>query len=145
VLFVGPHPSHLAYVADVLPNLGEEGVQTCTLSDLVPEGATAGIETDPGVALLKSSADLVTAIEPAVRLYEEPPTQDMLVETPWGDIWLGTDDWAEASGRQTPHNEARDRTRRVTGSATRRRPDVGVGTRPSSPPSATEGPPSSTT
>ncbi len=38
VLFVGPHQPYLAYVADVLPSLGEEGVQTCTLRDLVPEG-----------------------------------------------------------------------------------------------------------
>lgn len=30
VLFVGPHQPYLAYVADVLPSLGEEGVQTCT-------------------------------------------------------------------------------------------------------------------
>ena len=41
VLFVGPHQPYLAYVADVLPSLGEEGVQTCTLRDLVPEGAAA--------------------------------------------------------------------------------------------------------
>ena len=40
VLFVGPHQPYLAYVADVLPSLGEEGVQTCTLRDLLPEGAT---------------------------------------------------------------------------------------------------------
>ena len=47
VLFVGPHQPYLAYVADVLPSLGEEGVQTCTLRDLVPEGAAAGAEADP--------------------------------------------------------------------------------------------------
>src|SRR5512133_1718217 len=70
VLFVGPHRPYLAYIADVLPSLGEEGVQTCTLRDLVPEGAAAAVETDPDVARLKSSADMVTAIEPAVRLYE---------------------------------------------------------------------------
>jgi len=29
VLFVGPHQPYLAYVGDVLPSLGEEGVQTC--------------------------------------------------------------------------------------------------------------------
>ena len=40
VLFVGPHQPYLAYVADVLPSLGEEGVQTCTLRDLVREGAS---------------------------------------------------------------------------------------------------------
>jgi hypothetical protein len=111
VLFVGPHQPYLAYVADVLPSLGEEGVQICTLRDLVPEGAAAAIETDPDVALLKSSADMVKAIDPAVRLYEEPPTKGMTVETHWSDIWLSADDWAEAFEAPepgTPHNEARD-------------------------------------
>ena len=68
VLFIGPHQPYLAYVGDVLPSLGEEGVQTCTLRDLVPEGATARAEADPAVARLKSSADLVGAIEAAVRV-----------------------------------------------------------------------------
>ena len=111
VLFVGPHQPYLAYVADVLPSLGEEGVQTCTLRDLVPEGRAAAIETDPDVARLKSSADMVKAIEPAVALYEEPPTEGMEVETPWSDVWLSADEWAEAFGAPapgTPHNEARD-------------------------------------
>jgi len=112
VLFVGPHQPYLAYVADVLPSLGEEGVQTCTLRDLVAEGAGAGIETDRDVARLKSSADLVTAIETAVRFYEEPPTSGMTVETDWAEIRLSADDWAEAfeaAEPGTPHNEARDR------------------------------------
>ena len=47
VLFVGPHQPYLAYVSDVLPSLGEEGVQTATLRDLVAEGAAATVETDP--------------------------------------------------------------------------------------------------
>jgi DNA helicase IV len=111
VLFVGPHQRYLAYVSDVLPSLGEEGVQTCTLRDLVPEGAAAAIEADPEVARLKSSADMVRAIEPAVRFYENPPTKGMTVETPWSGIWLSAGDWAEALGARepgTPHNEARD-------------------------------------
>jgi hypothetical protein len=111
VLFVGPHQPYLAYVADVLPSLGEEGVQTCTLRDLVAEGATAAIEADPDVARLKSSADLVKAIESAVRFYENPPATPMTVETPWSDIWLSGDDWAEAAEAPepgTPHNEARE-------------------------------------
>ena len=111
VLFVGPHQPYLAYVSDVLPSLGEEGVQTATLRDLVPEGAAAAIETDPEVARLKSSADLVKAIEPAVRFYENPPTKPMTVQTHWSDIRLSTGDWAEAFGAPapgTPHNEARE-------------------------------------
>ena len=111
VLFVGPHQPYLAYVSDVLPSLGEEGVQTCTLRDLVAEGAAAGVETDPHVAALKSSADMVTAIETAVRFYEEPPRTGTTVETPWSDLQLTADDWAEAfeaAEAGTPHNEARD-------------------------------------
>ena len=110
VLFVGPHRPFLAYVADVLPSLGEEDVQTCTLRDLVPEGADAALE-DNEVAGLKSSANLVKAIEPAVRFYESPPKEGMEVETPWADVWLSADDWAEAFDVPTPgtpHNEARE-------------------------------------
>lgn len=111
VLFIGPHQPYLAYVADVLPSLGEEGVQICTLRDLVAEGAAAGVETDPRVTAVKSSAELVKAIEAAVRFYEEPPTEAMLVQTHWSDIWLSAEDWAEAFEAAEPgaaHNEARE-------------------------------------
>ncbi|MFE0513838.1 RNA polymerase recycling motor ATPase HelR [Streptomyces sp. NPDC058964] len=111
VLFVGPHQPYLGYVADVLPSLGEEGVQICTLRDLVAEGTAATAEADPDVARLKSSAELVKSIERAVRFYEEPPTEGMTVTTHWSDIPLSADDWAlafEAAEPGTPHNEARD-------------------------------------
>jgi hypothetical protein len=54
---------------------------------------------------------MVKAIEPAVRFYENPPTEGMTVETPWSDIRLSAGDWAEALEAPepgTPHNEARD-------------------------------------
>ncbi|GAA1802629.1 RNA polymerase recycling motor ATPase HelR [Luedemannella flava] len=111
VLFVGPHQPYLTYVSDVLPSLGEEGVQTCTVRDLVPEGARATEEADPEVARLKSSARLVGAVEAAVRFYEEAPTAPMTIATHWSDIRLTADDWAEAFGAPdpgTPHNDARD-------------------------------------
>ena len=113
VLFVGPHQPYLAYVADVLPSLGEEGVRTCTLRNLVVEGAAAGTETDPNVARLKSSAGLVRAIDAAVRFYEEPPATAMTVTAPDGaELKLSAAVWAEAFAAPepgTPHNEARDR------------------------------------
>src|SRR4051812_19518142 len=111
VLFVGPHEPYLAYVSDVLPSLGEEGVQTCTLRDLVPEGAAAGVETDPDVARLKSSMDVATAIETAVQFYEVPPTKEMTVTTPWSILRLTAVDWAEAFAAADPgtrHNDMRD-------------------------------------
>ncbi len=111
VLFVGPHQPYLAYVGDVLPSLGEEGVQTCTIRDLVAEGPAAGVEPNPRAATLKSSAALVEAIEAAVGFYEEPPSKGMAVTAHWSDIWLSADDWHEAfqaAEPGTPHNEARD-------------------------------------
>jgi DNA helicase IV len=114
VLFVGPHQPYLAYVRDVLPSLGEEGVLIRTLRDLVPEGATAAVEADPDVARLKSSAGMVKAIEAAVRFYEKPPAEGMTVATDWSDLWLSAEDWAEAFEAPEPgtaHNEARDQIR----------------------------------
>ncbi|MGY2064366.1 RNA polymerase recycling motor ATPase HelR [Blastococcus sp. SYSU DS0619] len=111
VLFVGPHEPYLAYVSDVLPSLGEEGVQTATLRDLVPEGAAAGTETDPDVARLKASLDVTAVVEAAVRFSEEPPTAGMTVETDAGDVRLRAAAWAEAFEAPdpgTPHNDARD-------------------------------------
>lgn len=111
LLFVGPSRPYLSYVADVLPSLGEEGVQTCTLRDLVPEGASAEHEPDPEVARLKSSGRLLDAVETAVRQYEQPPTDAVTVETPWGDVHVGAEEWAvafDAAASAGPHDEARD-------------------------------------
>lgn len=111
VLFIGPHQPYLNYVADVLPSLGEDGVRTCTLRDLVPGGHDLVAEQDAALAALKADARLVAAIEPAVALYEEPPTEGVDVETEVGDLWVGRAEWAEAFGAVepgTPHNEGRD-------------------------------------
>lgn len=111
VLLVGPHRPYLSYVADVLPGLGEDGVRTCTVADLLPEGASAAPEPDPQIAALKSDVRMVDAIEPAVRLYEEPPTEPTVVETDWADVTLDAHDWAEAFAAPEPglsHNEARE-------------------------------------
>ncbi len=109
VLFVGPHQPYLGYIADVLPSLGEDGVRTCTLRDLVPEGTAATAEADPQVARLKSSARMATAIEAAVRLYEQPPAEELTVSAGWSEVSVTAEDWAvafDAVEPGTPHNEA---------------------------------------
>jgi hypothetical protein len=111
VLFIGPHEPYLAYVSDVLPSLGEDGVQTCTLRDLVAEGTNAIDETNPSVAQLKATESMSVAIDAAVAFYEQPPTRTMIVETEWADLTLTAADWAEAFEAPdpgTPHNEARE-------------------------------------
>ncbi|KJC63076.1 RNA polymerase recycling motor ATPase HelR [Agreia bicolorata] len=111
VLFVGPSPAYLAYVSDVLPSLGEESVQTCSLRELVAEGERAVVETDPAVAELKASIDVTRVIEAAVRSYERPPSTGLAIETDWADLWVDPADWADAFDAADPgaaHNEARD-------------------------------------
>jgi DNA helicase IV len=109
VLFIGPSHAYLSYIDDVLPSLGEDGVQVATLRDLVPESRGALAEADPMVARLKASVGMVRAVERAVRLRELPPTTGMTVETPWADVWLSPAMWAEAFESADPaltHNDA---------------------------------------
>ncbi len=110
VLFVGPHQPYLNYVADVLPSLGEEGVQTCTLRELVPEGVSAVPERDPRVASLKSTARVLDIVDAAARFYEQAPTTRFEVATPYGEVELSRADWQvafDAPSPGMPHNEAR--------------------------------------
>jgi DNA helicase IV len=109
VLFVGPSRPYLDYVSDVLPSLGEEGVRTCVLRDLVDRPGVVA-EPDPEVARLKASAELVRAVEAAVRFYEEPPAEAVSIPAPWGDIQLSAADLAVAfeAVDGVPHNEARE-------------------------------------
>nr|WP_229663245.1 AAA family ATPase [Microbacterium album] len=110
VLFVGPSPAYTDYVADILPGLGEDGVQVTTIRDLVLEGAAAVEEDDPEVARIKASAHMLEAVDRAVRLRENPPARDVLVDAAWGRIRVGAADWEEAFGAVDPaatHNEAR--------------------------------------
>ncbi|SDN78743.1 DNA helicase IV [Klenkia soli] len=111
VLVVGPHEPYLAYTADVLPSLGEDGVRTATLRDLVPEGRAAGVETDAVVAALKAGLDVEAVVEAVVAFSEEPPRTATVLDTPWGEVRLGRAEWAEAFGvvdPGTPHDDARD-------------------------------------
>lgn len=123
LLLVGPHRPYLDYVADVLPSLGEHSVQTATVADLglaalggaLPSSAEdLPDEPHPEAARLKSELRMVEAIEAAVRFYEQPPKQSMLVQTEWVDLRLTPADWAEAFGSVedgTPHNEAHPQIR----------------------------------
>lgn len=109
VLFVGPNAGYLAYVEDVLPSLGEDGVLTSTLREFVLDGASLVVESNPAAAEVKAAADAVRIVEAAVRHYERPPA-GLVVETPWADIELDDADWAEAfdaPDEGLPHNDAR--------------------------------------
>ncbi len=143
VLFVGPSNAYTAYVADILPDLGEDGVHTCTLAGLVPEGRDAAPEADRRVARIKADARMVAAVESAVRRHESPPVRASVVETAWGEVDLTASDWAEAFDAADPasaHNDAREAiwealldilVDKVGDGAGRRPPEEGWGQEPS--------------
>lgn len=114
ILFVGPHRPYLAYVEDVLPSLGEDSVRVCTVPDMVPEGRDGdrmAEEPDPLCRSLKSGSRLLDAVAAAVRYHEQAPRDPLLVETPWRDLVVEPDAWAEAFDAPAPgtaHNDARD-------------------------------------
>ena len=109
VLVVGPHDPYLGYVSDVLPNLGTDGVRLCTPNDVVRLDEVTD-ETDPVIARLKGTVEMIDGIERAARFYEEPPKAPLTVEAPWGEVTITADDWAEAfdAASDVPHNEGRE-------------------------------------
>ena len=111
VLFVGPSTGYISYVSDVLPGLGEDGVQLATLRELTAEGATAATETNREVARLKADARMVRAVEASARYYERPPADPFPVVAEGIEVWIEPGDWEDAFDAPdpgTPHNEGRD-------------------------------------
>lgn len=109
VLIIGPSPVFLRYIEQVLPALGETGVVSMTIADLVPGVEATRSEPDE-VATLKGQPLWESIIARAVRARQRVlPRQELKV----GSIrlTLRPDDvrTAHARARRTgaPHNRAR--------------------------------------
>ncbi len=76
VLLVGPSNVFLRYIEQVLPSLGETGVVTTTMGDLLPDVRTSRHD-DPAVAAVKGSADMVPVLRAAVESYQRVPPRDL--------------------------------------------------------------------
>src|SRR3954447_6748676 len=72
LLIVGPTPTFLRYIADVLPSLGETGVLLSDLASLRP-GLTATGSEPPEVAEVKGRLAMVDVLKAAVRDRESLP------------------------------------------------------------------------
>ncbi|MFC4224299.1 HelD family protein [Lysinibacter cavernae] len=111
VLIVGPNPTFLRYIGNVLPSLGEDSAILTTIGDLLP-GITA-TRTDPTAAAeLKGRLELSRVIKRAVERKQISSNQPMTVTLDSGDaVTLSASDLAELRKQmrrlRRPHNQAR--------------------------------------
>lgn len=110
VLIVGPSPVFLSYIDQVLPSLGETGVVTATVADLVPGIRADGDEPDH-VAAIKGRPEMSTVVARAVRARQRVPDEDVPIDVDGVPVVVRRTDVADAitrarrSGR--PHNQSR--------------------------------------
>ena len=114
VLVIGPNRVFLKYIEQVLPSLGEAGVEQVVLSDLVPDVtfAARGEQADPALAArVKGDARMSDVIDKAITDRERPLRSDLVVPFRSGYIRLRADETArivrQARRRFRRHNSAR--------------------------------------
>ena len=111
VLLVGPSRTFLRYVEQVLPSLGETGVVSTTMGDLVP-GVRATAREDARIAEIKGRSLWVKALEAAVRGLQRVPEAPRDIEVQGVRLTLEPSDVREAASRARrggkPHNLARE-------------------------------------
>ena len=111
VLLVGPSRTFLRYVEQVLPSLGETGVVSTTVGDLVPGIHARGPE-DAAVAELKGRLVWADVLARAVRSLQRVPDAPRPVEVQGVTLHLTPADVREAMTRARrsarPHNLARE-------------------------------------
>lgn len=110
VLMVGPSPSFLRYIDRVLPSLGETGVVSTTIADLLPGVRATGTDS-PATTEVKGRALMSRVVHRAVQRRERIPARDQALRVEGHDVVIRRRDIRESIVRarrtQKPHNEAR--------------------------------------
>jgi DNA helicase IV len=110
VLVIGPNRLFLGYIEQVLPSLGEAGVELAVLGDLVPGVRVGGYDT--GVtARVKGDPRMADLIARAVRDRQRPRRDDLVVGYGLQHLRLTVDESrrivVDARRRYRRHNAAR--------------------------------------
>jgi DNA helicase IV len=109
VLVIGPNPTFLRYISQVLPSLGETDVVLRTIGDLFP-GVQATSTSDPA-AVVKGDLRMVKVLQNAVAGRQRVPDGDLVIKADGVEILISQDicrrarDGARALRKQ--HNVAR--------------------------------------
>ncbi len=110
VLVVGPNRIFLNYIEQVLPSLGEAGVEIAQLSNLIPHVRISGYD-DEATARVKGGLEMVDVIRAAVRDRERPLRRGLRVPYGIQHLTLSVEDSSrivtQARRRFRTHNAGR--------------------------------------
>ncbi|MCD2193860.1 AAA family ATPase [Actinomycetospora endophytica] len=110
VLVVGPNPTFLRYIEQVLPSLGETSVLLSTVGELFP-GLAAQRSESPAAAARKGSSDMAKVLSTAVRDRQELPRRTVPLIVDGETVEIDRDLVAQARTRarrtRRPHNDAK--------------------------------------
>ncbi len=110
VLVVGPNPTFLRYISQVLPSLGETSVLLSTIGDLFP-GISATYRDTPPVAVIKGRLTMARVIAAAIRDRQRVPSEPVRIDADAGRVNLtpriATQARERARRSRRPHNLAR--------------------------------------
>lgn len=110
VLVVGPNPTFLRYIEQVLPSLGETSVLLSTVGELYP-GLSAHRPEPAPAAALKGRADMSKMLASAVRDRQELPRRPIRLTVDGEPVVVDRDVVAQARTRarrtRRPHNDAK--------------------------------------
>jgi DNA helicase IV len=110
VLIIGPNPTFLRYIEQVLPSLGETGVVLTTLGSMYPGVVATASEPGEDVAA-KGELRMLEALKQAVRARQRVPRDGFEVNLDGRTLWLPPDTCTGARTKarrsRRPHNLAR--------------------------------------
>lgn len=110
VLILGPNPTFLRYISQVLPSLAETGVLLATLGDMFP-GVRARAVESPAAAALKGRAVMLDVLARAVTDWQTVPADHVEVDHDGYPLRIERavleDARAAARRSDRPHNVAR--------------------------------------
>ncbi len=78
VLVIGPNRLFLTYIEQVLPSLGESGVELTVLGDFVPDSRVRGNDPEH-IARIKGDLRMTNVVRRAVRQRQRPLRRDLVV------------------------------------------------------------------
>ncbi|MGW1704152.1 HelD family protein [Streptomyces sp. NPDC002206] len=124
VLVVGPNPTFIGYIGQVLPGLGENSVLLSTVGELFP-GVRADRTEPPETAELKGRTEMAAVIAAAVRDRQVPAGTGLEVEFDGDVVRLDHEECVRAAdaarATRLPHNRAAPVFRREIVAALSRR------------------------